>query len=222
MYHNDYAAAEHALAYLADANRIPHRTEGECVALSFIPSGSRSVLDLGTGDGRLLSLVLAHCADATGLGVDSSETMLEAARHRFQGDDRVAIPRHDLNDSLLQLGRFDVVVSSFAIHHCADTRKRAIYDEVFRLLEPGGVFLNLEHVSSATPALHQRFLDELGITPEQEDAGNILLDTQSQLRWLREIGFVDVDSYWKWLELSLFGGIRVAETEVQIGPTNQR
>jgi tRNA (cmo5U34)-methyltransferase len=208
MHHNDYIAAEHAMAYLAGADNIPHRTEGESVALSFIPSTSRRVLDLGTGDGRLLSLVLAHCAGATGLGVDSSATMLEAARDRFQENDRVAIQLHDLNDSLLGLGRFDVVVSSFAIHHCSDARKRSIYEEIFQLMEPGGVFLNLEHVSSATAALHQRFLKELGITPEQEDAGNILLDTQSQTRWLREIGYVDVDCYWKWLELSLFGGFR--------------
>jgi tRNA (cmo5U34)-methyltransferase len=208
MHHNDYIAAEHAMAYLAGADKIPHRTEGESVALSFIPSTSRRVLDLGTGDGRLLSLVLAHCAGATGLGVDSSATMLGAARDRFQENDRVAIQLHDLNDSLLGLGRFDVVVSSFAIHHCSDARKRSIYEEIFQLMEPGGVFLNLEHVSSATPSLHQRFLDELGITPEQEDAGNILLDTQSQIRWLREIGYVDVDCYWKWLELSLFGGFR--------------
>jgi hypothetical protein len=31
---------------------------------------------------------------------------------------------------------------------------------------------------------------------------------QTELEYLREAGFVDVDCYWKWLELSLLVGIK--------------
>jgi hypothetical protein len=78
-----------------------------------------------------------------------------------------------------------------------------LYGEVFAALRPGGVFCNLEHVASPTPALHERFLTSLGIAPEEEDASNKLLDVETQLRWLRELGFVDVDCHWKWMELAL-------------------
>jgi ribosomal protein S18 acetylase RimI-like enzyme len=68
------------------------------------------------------------------------------------------------------------------------------------------VFLNLEHVASPSASIHQRFLDEMGVIPEDEDPSNKLLDGETQLQWLREIGFEEVDCHWKWRELALLSG----------------
>jgi ubiquinone/menaquinone biosynthesis C-methylase UbiE len=205
---NLWSSTEHVKEYLHRADQISHRTEGEAALLEFIPDHTRKILDLGTGDGRLLALVRDRHPDTEAVAVDFSPAMLEAVRKRFATDARVRIVEHNMDDPLPALGKFDAVISSFAIHHLVHERKRALYGEVLGLLNKRGVFCNLEHVASPTQRLHEEFLHAIGFTVETEDPSNKLLDLEMQLQWLREIGFADVDCHWKWRELALLVGVR--------------
>jgi tRNA (cmo5U34)-methyltransferase len=245
---NLWTSPDHTRDYLERADSISHRGEGESALLEFIPPNAARILDLGTGDGRLLALVKTHLAkletsEPEAVALDFSPSMLEAARKRFAEDSSVTVVSHNLDESLVgltlasegmaalesagpdlknlglnslglenlsfnSLGKFDAVISSFAIHHVVHERKRALYAEIHDLLNPGGVFCNLEHVASPTPRLHEEFLLRIGFTVETEDPSNKLLDVETQLQWLREIGFEDVDCHWKWRELALLAGRR--------------
>lgn len=206
---NEWQSAQHVEAYLQRADLGPHRSAADAVLLEELPAGVSRILDLGSGDGRLLDLVLRARPEAAGVALDFSPPMLDRLRNRFAGSPRVEIVEHDLDHPLPALGSFDAVVSSFAIHHLAHERKRQLYEEIWRLLNRGGVFCNLEHVASASAYGHARFLDAMGTAPEEEDPSNKLLDVQTQLQWLAEIGFADVDCYWKWRELALLAGRKV-------------
>jgi tRNA (cmo5U34)-methyltransferase len=210
---NLWTSNEHARDYLERAGSISHRGEGESALLEFIPRGTRCILDLGTGDGRLLALVREDLVrrenpETEAVAVDFSPTMLEAVRKRFADAASVRVVEHNLDEPLPALGKFDAVISSFAIHHLVDERKRTLYAEIYGLLNSGGVFCNLEHVASPSPQLHQEFLERIGFTVATEDPSNKLLDVETQLGWLREIGFGDVDCAWKWRELALLTGSR--------------
>ena len=224
---NEWQSPQHASAYLERADRVPHRAAGESALLDEIPSFSRRVLDLGSGDGRLLDLVLRVTPDASGVAVDFSPVMLERLKTRFGTGTRVEIIDHNLEQPLPSLGTFDVVVSSFAIHHLEHERKQQLYEEIWRILEPGGVFCNLEHVASPSLHAHHRFLEAMGITATEEDPSNKLLDVHSQLEWLRAIGFQDADCYWKWRELALLVGRKpgrrgTAVEALKVAPPEER
>ncbi len=198
---------DHAERYLARADDYPHRAEADAALLELVPTDPRRILDLGTGDGRVLRMVRDRSPTTRGIGLDVSHRMLTAARRECDDIDGIEILEHDLADELPDLGRFDAVVSSFAIHHLEHERKRALYEEILGALVPDGVFVNLEHVASPNERLHLEFLAAID---EPDDPSNRLLDVETQLAWLRELGYADVDCFWKWREIAVLSGRRPA------------
>ncbi len=203
--------------------------------LRFAPRPPGRVLDLGSGDAILLATVLEAYPQASGVALDFSPLMLEQARLRLAPfGTRATVAEADLADPAWREaapGPFDAVVSGFAIHHLTDARKQALYREVHAALSAGGVFLNCEHVASATPRLEQMFDDAMSehlwrrrrergedVSREQvhreflerpDRAANILVSVEDQCGWLRALGFADVDCFWKYFELAVFGGFRL-------------
>jgi len=199
-----------------------------------------SFLDVGCGDGTLGRALLDRWPSACGVFLDFSEPMLAAARERLGAPAAHHFILQDYGQpdwtaALKGICPFDVVVSGFSIHHQPDEKKRAIYQDIFELLRVGGIFLNLEHVASASSWGAARFddcfVDALsefhartgtGMPREQiereyhqraDKAANILAPVEDQCRWLRQIGFADVDCYFKAFELALLGGRKPAAAQ---------
>jgi tRNA (cmo5U34)-methyltransferase len=206
--------------------------------LRYVPGDSLTVLDVGCGDGVVLETVMRAYPVERGVAFDGSPAMLEKAQVRFEGlglfAGLVEFVEGDFNDPAwrdrLPVRSFDAVVSAFAIHHSEDERKQTLYREIFEMLRPGGLFVNIEHVASTTPMGEELFerayaktlaafrrsrgdettpeevYRELNLRPDK--AANRLALVETQLGWLREIGFRDVDCYWKHYELAVLAGFR--------------
>lgn len=207
------------------------------------------ILDVGCGDGILGRRLLERFPAAHVTFTDFSEPMLAAARDKLADRSRATVLKADFSKpSWLELVAdrrpFDVVVSGFAIHHQTDARKKALYAEIHGALSPGGIFLNLEHVASATPSgeklFDDTFVDHLlrfhrstkpDTTRHEIEAvyynradkkENILAPVDAQCAWLRQIGFQDVDCFFKVFELALFGGRKLFNHTVQSTPLARR
>jgi SAM-dependent methyltransferase len=177
--------------------------------------------------------MMARMPVETAVLVDFSPPMLEAAERALAGSDvATSVVMGDLYDpqwvfGLPQPREFDVVMSRHAIHHLPDDRKVALYAEIFGLLRPGGVFVNIEHVKSRALPYQQAFdqvmiesihalapveqsIDEVTAAYRTRMDGelNILADVWEQARWLERIGYMNVDIPFKALELAVFCGQR--------------
>jgi ubiquinone/menaquinone biosynthesis C-methylase UbiE len=196
----------------------------------------RRVLDVGAGDGLLSAAVLSQHPQAQPVLADFSPSMLEAAAGRLAPlTDAARLVAADLatpawREQITPLAPFEAAVSGLAIHHLPDERKRALYGELFALLAPGGAFVHIEHVAPEADWIRAAFeagmIDGLvdfsqrqGSTASRDEiatayyqrpdrVANILAPLDSQLAWLREIGFVDVVAPFRWYELAVFGGYR--------------
>lgn len=189
----------------------------------------RTVLDVGAGDGVAAELIARRFPVERVTLVDFSVPMLKQAMIRFAGSAlAVDLIDADLYESSWQeelpadVPSYDVIVSRYAIHHLPDERKRDLYGDIYNRLAPGGVFANIEHVSSES-SVYTRIFDDLIIegmvatsAPSIDHAEaaaayhgrydaetNILAPADAQCDWLRDTGFVDVDVVMKIFELAV-------------------
>jgi tRNA (cmo5U34)-methyltransferase len=188
----------------------------------------RRFLDIGAGDGASSALLRSIFPAAEAVLVDFSEPMLARAGARLGGDGWTAA-RGDLSTpswlQALPQGPYDAAVSSYAIHHLTSERKRALFAEVFSLLAPGAMFVNMDVVRIDGP-LDGLFDEEIlaraaAMHPGSEHDREEPFDDHSedrpdpaedQLAWLREAGFAPVELQFKWAEGAIFGAVKPGES----------
>lgn len=191
-------------------------------------------LDLGCGDGILGAAVLGRYPESHGILADFSEPMLAQARerlHEFSGQlkfSNIDYATPAWVQAVQSDAPFDAIVSGYSIHHQPDVRKREIYAEIFGLLRPGGWFVNIEHIAPATELVTEMFekhIIDARVAREISSGGpqtreqiakafhsrqdkdvNILAPVETQCSWLRELGYEDVDCYFRIYSLAVLAG----------------
>jgi tRNA (cmo5U34)-methyltransferase len=179
------------------------------------------ILDLGAGTGLLTSYLHNKYPLGDFVLLDLSEEMLNIARTRFENSSNFHYVVADYLKQDLE-GFFDIVVSSLSIHHLEHPDKRLLYEKVYQHLNPGGVFINADQVRGPYPAnekeYYRNWLNKIDMSALSKSEKTIILDRMEldkpasladNFKWLEEIGFVDVDVYYKYYNFVVLYGKRV-------------
>jgi tRNA (cmo5U34)-methyltransferase len=120
-----------------------------------------TVLDLGIGTGETTRGLLYAHRNATAMGIDTSQAMLDAAKLSLPPE-RTTLVRGRLEETLPP-GPFDLVVSVLAAHHLDGPGKAALFARISDVLAPNGRFV-----------LGDIVLDPQSPRPRQETIGERL------------------------------------------------
>jgi len=189
--------------------------------LAIVENPKPKILDLGAGTGLLTSYLHKKYPEGDFILLDLSEEMLNIARTRFEN---AANFHYVIADYLKHEfeGFFDIVVSSLSIHHLEHHDKRFLYEKIYQHLNSEGVFINADQVMGPYPAnekeYYRNWLNKIDMGSLSESEKTIIFDRMKldkpapladNFKWLEEIGFVDVDIYYKYYNFVVLYGKRI-------------
>jgi ubiquinone/menaquinone biosynthesis C-methylase UbiE len=169
--HHDWQSATYVQEWIdgdvtKDSERVPVLIR--MLALPGIaPDAAIQVLDLGGGYGIVSRLVLQEFPKARVTLQDFSQPMLDQSKQRLaEFGDRLSFTLADWTDPTWTDkvgGPYDLAVSAIAIHNLGTPERIApVYRGVYKLLKPGGAFLDSDYVFAGGQEGHIRWLEEAG------------------------------------------------------------
>ncbi len=232
-----YDPPERVRTYDADMDVMhPLRHKMIEIALDVLPypqAKSLNVLDLGVGTGAFALQFLARYPNSEVVAIDGSLSMLELAKARLlEYPQRVEFVMSDFRTipaALLEPDSYDVVISSYALHHLDADEKASVLRSVVAAIRPGGWFLNADLVVAECPDFEERiqeirvaevtqraptndrrfssptvtrqYLDELEEAEQDQP-----LTLSEDIRVIRESGIKNAEVIWREFREALIGG----------------
>jgi tRNA (cmo5U34)-methyltransferase len=207
------------LTLIPDYRRM---VEALVAAIPFESAAPLRAIDLGCGTGTVTQAVVDAFPNAHVTCLDLAENMIAMAQSKMADFPQVSYVLSDFNIFEFD-GRYDVIVSSLALHHLAtDDEKRRLYRRIYESLNAGGVFYNGDVVLASNEFLQTVYMGKWvefmrrKVSEEEiedkwirkyqaEDRPAGLID---QMAWMADIGFADVDVIWKYYNFAVYGGVR--------------
>ena len=203
--------------------------------MSSVKKGELRFLDIGAGEGLISQAVLEKFPKAKATCIDRDEGTVKRGAERLRHFGvRVQFIMADIDKSgwAEDLHKtYNIVVSAYTLSHIDDDKKECVYRRIYEVLDPGGALFVLDRVSSPSPEaekLYEAIREEhvrqkLEVKLEEKlpkkefheifaaapgSDTSLSAPLENQLRMLTQIGFKNVDCYWKFLNFALFGGYK--------------
>ncbi len=122
-------------------------------------------LEIGSGTGITTKFLLECDARLHIVAVDNEKKMMDQISsnlNQWGASARVTLVEKDIIDYLKEVpdNSFDVVTSGFVLHNIEHTIRDNVVSEIYRVLKPGGIFVNGDKYSENDPTLRQKIYNE--------------------------------------------------------------
>jgi len=187
---------------------------------SVLPEKAHFILELGCGTGNLSTQLLDRYKSAQLTVVDVSSNMLDVTHSKLSTYKNTIMYIEKEFSTFSSDYKFDIIVSSLAIHHLDAKEKERLFDTLLTLLNSGGYFYMMDSMRGNSDALekiyHQRWVaymrdhalaeNEITKALERRRDHDKCDPLPMQLQLLKKSGFVDIDVIFKRDSIAVFGG----------------
>lgn len=168
----------------------------------YVPSGTKTLLDLGCGTGLELESIFKKLSGVEVTCIDLASKMLKKLAEKYSGHSINLI-----NDNYLiaDLGvqKYDTAVSIMSFHHFTHSSKLKLYSNIFQCLKSNGIFIECDYMLGSNDSdLEEHYLKEREKLLSQynltEDIYHydIPFTIKHEMLLLREAGFQSVKQVW--------------------------
>lgn len=203
-----------------DYNRLMRRAvsrydEMLWALLRYIPKDlkPKRILELGCGTGNLSEVIVKTYPKAETVLVDISEEVVSQCKSRFGNNDRIEYCQADINELNFPANSFDLVISSFTIHHLKDSQKQLLFEKVFTWLTNEGVSTYVDQFAGVTKEIYDSHIklwhedalnsgcteDEWELWMKHQDEHDYHATAVDQISWLKKANFSSIDITWRYL-----------------------
>lgn len=191
--------------------------EGYEMMARFIPSDTKSLLDLGCGTGLQLSGILKKIPDIQVTGVDLSRDMLEKLKEKYKGY-AIELIEGSYFDVALGNNKYHASISFQTMHHFKKDKKLALYKRIYDALKVGGVYIECDYMldDQHTEDFHFNIIDTYRKEHHIEESVFLHYDTpctvENQMSLLEAAGFEQVTLLWEEGQTKMIRGIKAQTT----------
>ena len=146
---------------------IPHFDELQAQvgsAIARLKKPTPQILEIGCGDGITTSAILKARPDATVVALDHEPKMIAQAQKMLRVQLRAGRCQLELADALAFVSHLpsrsvDAVASAMTLHNLTSAYRRKLHRQIYRVLAPGGIFVNADKYAPQNDAERFAALD---------------------------------------------------------------
>lgn len=182
-----------------------------------------NVYDIGTSTGEGLSNLISHHKNKhiNYIGIDSSKDMIEKAKENIKNKN-VTLIYGDITNSDIEIHNASFITSILTLQFIPQRKRKQVIEKAFQGLNKGGALVIVEKVIGNNARFDEMFIElyhdfkfSSGLTEQEIFAKSRAIrgvmtpnTVQENISMLQEVGFKDVDIFFKWCNFVGFIAIK--------------